>query len=222
MPLAQVLDALVMLAQRLAEWLSHSDSPELAGGSVLELGSLGAGNGLAGLTCWKLGARRVCLTDLPERLPKLRRKVDAMVVNGDTRGITVLGMDWTLPSLPPSLAADRYDLILAPDCVFRPELYAPLLSTLGALCGKDRYQRVLLAVAASSEAPERRAESFLAAAHDAGWVSTPLPWREFAPPPPAGSLEALRRRQCQVHELRRGRTSAGGGRVMEPSRHSAS
>ena len=189
-----------MLAQRLAEWLAQtSDQSSLAGCSVLELGSIGAGTGLAGLAAWRAGAKRVCLSDSSENVPRLQRKLRSAAIDGKPASIKVVELDWTAP-LSLTMAAKRFDLILAADCVYRHELIAPLLSTLRALAGKDRHQRVLLATAADRGSST---EAFLTAAHAAGWAVTRQEW-PGAHTFPQGSIEVLRHRQCELHELRCG------------------
>ena len=57
-------------------------------GQVLELGS---GTGFVGLALAKLGASRVTLTDLPQRLPILKRNVEE---NGLEDAVSVQALAW--------------------------------------------------------------------------------------------------------------------------------
>lgn len=188
-------------ATLLAEHLTHTAST-IAGRSVIELGS---GVGAAALAAASAGARHICLTDLPENLPQLHQAAaqhhadaGASVTSMANAKVSVLALDWTAP-LPASVAAERFDLILCADCVFWPELFSPLLSTLGALC-TDGQQRVLLAAMDR----QGRARAFVDAASAAGWVTTRLDWPSPRRALREGSLEALRREQCHLYEMRRG------------------
>ena len=183
-------------ATLLAEHLTHAASA-IRGRAVIELGS---GVGAAALAATSAGARHVCLTDLPENLPQLHSAVqrhDANLAAGREVKVSVCALDWTTP-LPAEVAAERFDLVLCADCVFWPALFSPLLSTLGALC-TDGHQRVLLAAMDR----QGRAREFVAAAKAAGWVSTRLDWPSPRRALPEGSLEALRRDQCHLYEMRR-------------------
>ena len=185
-------------AKALGEWLHESPAaPKLIGLSVLELG---AGCGLAGFAASLAGAAAVCLTELPENLPRLRELIAANACSV----VSAEPLDWTQP-LPPSIAAKRWDVILASDCVFWPGLFEPLLRTLAGLHAAAR---------ARAEPPPRaflsmtdrlgRARQFAAAARERGWVLDELQPCQPAGSraPPAHSLEALRREACELYELR--------------------
>ena len=98
----------------------------LRGARVLELGS---GLGIPGLAAWASGASHVLLTDLEENLPRLREVVVANVAGGP---VEVLALDWSQP-LPAEVAMQRFDYVLAADCVYWTGLFEPLLHTLCAL-----------------------------------------------------------------------------------------
>lgn len=97
-------------AQQLSEWLHASEAPPLTGRNCLELG---AGCGLAGLSAWLAGAARVCLTDLPENLPRLEQLVQH---NNAAPTVTCAALDWTSP-LPQELACIQWHVVLAADCM---------------------------------------------------------------------------------------------------------
>ena len=99
---------------------------DVNGKSVLELG---AGSSLPGLAAYAHGAAHVALTDLEENLALLRH---AIARNGAADRAAAHSLDWCAPP-PPALAARRWDVVLAADCVFWPSLFAPLLATLAAL-----------------------------------------------------------------------------------------
>jgi predicted nicotinamide N-methyase len=181
-------------AQLLAELLPRKPAT-VAGLSVLELGA--GHSGTAGLAAWRAGAARVRLTELPENTAALERAVHQSCASSS---VTVAALDWTRP-LPADIATARFDVILAADCVYWPALFEPLLSTLAALC-KDGHAVVILAAADR----QGRAQAFLSAASEAGWASTRLEWAAPARRLPDDSMEALRRKQCLLYELRRARS----------------
>ena len=185
-------------AKELGEWLHESPAaPKLSGLSVLELG---AGCGLAGFAASLAGAASVCLTELPENVPRLHE----LIASNARASVSAVALDWTQP-LPPAIAATRWDVILASDLVFWPGLFEPLLRTIAGLHA---------AAAARGEPPPRaflamtdrlgRARQFAAAAREAGWVLDALQpcTATGARAPPAQSLEALRREACELYELR--------------------
>jgi len=183
-------------AQLLAEWLFANAGPiGLAGRSVLELG---AGCGLPGLTAWAAGAGRVCLTDVPENLPRL---AECVSLNSAAASVAVL--DWTAP-LPLELSSTSWDIILASDCVFWPTLFEPLLSVLGALCPANVAPAPRIFLAMTDRLG--RVQAFAAAARAAGWALDALPCPLPARPPPPQSLETLRREACGLYELHRAHT----------------
>ena len=130
---------------------------DVNGKSVLELG---AGSSLPGLAAYAHGAAHVALTDLEENLPLLRH---AIARNGADDRAAAHALDWCAPP-PPALAARRWDVVLAADCVFWPQLFAPLLATLAALADEDTL--VLLAVTSRLG----RDAAFRGDAERAGWT----------------------------------------------------
>uniref|UniRef100_A0A7S3FL12 Calmodulin-lysine N-methyltransferase n=1 Tax=Haptolina ericina TaxID=156174 RepID=A0A7S3FL12_9EUKA len=135
----------------------------IAGKSVLELG---AGCGLPGLAAWCVGARRVLLTDVAENIPRLSQLIEQ---NGASSAVAVAELDWTQP-VPATIASAGWDLVVAADCVFWPELWLPLLNTLAAITnGRPRATpppRVLLTIVDRLG----RARAFCDATHAAGWA----------------------------------------------------
>jgi predicted nicotinamide N-methyase len=101
------------------------------GQRVLELG---AGCGLVGIVAATLGAREVCLTDLPYALPLLTENIMANQhqfhnADEDCR-VTCTTCDWFHPS---AVHNTTVDVILVADCVWLEELVDPLLHTLDKL-----------------------------------------------------------------------------------------
>ena len=133
------------------------------GRSVVELG---AGAGLAGLASAVLGAARVVLTDLPENLPLLQRNAAR---NG--LDVSVAAFDW----LTPTTLGERFDVVLAADCVFWPELFEPLLNAIEAVAAPDAV--VLVAVTHRLG----RTDAFLEKLRRRGWTASPRPRRRDAP-----------------------------------------
>lgn len=109
--------------------LSHIAQPETL--NVIELGS---GCGLVGITLAALRPKcHILLTDLPEAMdilgynisqsqPALGSKVEQMVLDWDDK-------------LPPSVAPERYDLVLVSECTYNDRSIPALVKTLFALAG---------------------------------------------------------------------------------------
>ena len=105
------------------------------GKRVLELGS---GVGAVGIGARLFGASRVVLTDIEDVVPLLEANIDLNHV----QDVTAVALDW-FQDVPSAILEERFDLILASDVVYDPELHAPLLRTLGVLL--DRVPVCLLA-----------------------------------------------------------------------------
>jgi predicted nicotinamide N-methyase len=132
------------------------------GKRVLELG---AGAGLAGLACAVHGAARVVLTDLPENLPLLQRNAARNELD-----VSVAPFDWMAPNL-----GEQFDVVLAADCVFWPELFEPLLNAIEAVARPDG--TVLIAVTHRLG----RTDAFLEKLRRRGWSAYARPRRRDAP-----------------------------------------
>ena len=127
---------------------------------------LGAGAGLAGLACKVLGAARVVLTDLPENLPLLQRNAARNELD-----VSVAPFDW----LTPTTLGERFDVVLAADCVFWPELLEPLLNAIEAVAAPGAV--VLIAVTHRLG----RTDAFLEKLRRRGWTASARPRRRDAP-----------------------------------------
>ena len=115
---------------------STSGSDECVQGKrVLELGS---GVGAVGIGARLFGASRVVLTDIEDVVPLLEANVELNHV----QDVTAVALDW-FQDVPSAVLDESFDLILASDVVYDPELHAPLLKTLGILL--DRVPVCLLA-----------------------------------------------------------------------------
>ena len=148
--------------ERLVELL-QSRRELVAGKRIVELGS---GTGVAGLASAALGAARVVLTDLAENLPLLQRNAAR---NG--LDVSVAAFDW----LTPTTLGERFDVVLAADCVFWPELFEPLLNAIEAVARPDG--TVLVAVTHRLG----RTDAFLEKLRRRGWTASPRPRRRDAP-----------------------------------------
>lgn len=108
-----------------------------ARGAVRGRRVLGLGSGMAPLelTAAALGAH-VLATDLPVALTILRANgdVNASVVAKGGGTFATAALTWGDDKLPPELAAaGPFSFILASDCIFWPELFAPLVRTFAAV-----------------------------------------------------------------------------------------
>ena len=71
-----------------------------------------------------------------------------IALNGAGDVVRAAALDWTQP-LPEAISAHAWDVVLAADCVFWPELFEPLLSTMGALvAAADGFTAVALTAGA--------------------------------------------------------------------------
>jgi predicted nicotinamide N-methyase len=126
----------------LAKLLEHSGAVR-PGAAVLELG---AGTGLVSIACAALGARRVWLTDLEYALGNAALNVAR---NAAYAGhvCTCLELDWVAPARGlAALAGEQIDLAVAADVIWVPELVAPFVSALRAVCiAHPELREVLLA-----------------------------------------------------------------------------
>ena len=105
------------------------------GKRVLELGS---GVGAVGIGARLFGASRVVLTDIEDVVPLLEANIELNHVEH----VTAVALDW-FQDVPSAVLDESFDLILASDVVYDPDLHAPLLKTLGVLL--DRIPVCLLA-----------------------------------------------------------------------------
>eukprot|EP00243_Klebsormidium_subtile_P000286 TRINITY_DN10499_c0_g1_i2.p1 TRINITY_DN10499_c0_g1~~TRINITY_DN10499_c0_g1_i2.p1 ORF type:complete len:258 (-),score=32.23 TRINITY_DN10499_c0_g1_i2:190-963(-) len=118
----------------LAKFLEHGADQgwfDVRGKTCAELG---AGCGLVGLTVAFLGAARVILTDMPDRLRLLQQNVEDNYVapKGSPTVLEVVELLWgTEP--PAALQDPPPDWIVASDVVYDDETFADLLKTLKEL-----------------------------------------------------------------------------------------
>jgi len=96
--------------------------------------SLGAGAGALELAAAALGAA-VLATDAAPALPRLRAHAEANAAVACARGgaLAVAELDWRAPLPAGVAAAGPFSFVLCSDCVFWPELFAPLAATAAAV-----------------------------------------------------------------------------------------
>jgi len=97
----------------------------VAGKRVLELGS---GVGAVGIGAKLFGAQRVTLTDVAAVVSLLEANIEL----NNVEDVTAVALDW-FEDVPQAVLDEPFDLILASDVVYDPDLHAPLLKTLEVL-----------------------------------------------------------------------------------------
>lgn len=130
-----------LLARAIGEGAWRDVLPSFAGCSVAELG---AGPGLPGLVCARLGARSVTLTDLVELIPLIDKNIE---LNGLQSVCAAETLDWMDAGRSPLAASNRgtegpLDILLAADVVYVEE-QEPLLGAMVALMAPGHTQLVL-------------------------------------------------------------------------------
>ena len=144
-----------------------------AGRSVLELGS---GTGLVGLFLAALlhraraSPRCVHVTDRADHVPIMRENVarNALLLRAPASpsapagGVVAGECEWGREAYPELEGGAPFDLVIGTDVAYSPELHAPLITTLRAVCGAATV--VLLGVTRSDTPP-----SFFAALGRAGF-----------------------------------------------------
>ena len=120
---------------RLCEYLCESQvATTIRGKSVIELG---AGTGLPGLVCSRLGAKSVTLTDLPSELDLLRLNVDENKRDGyGDAPVDVRACAWGKLD---AFSGERFDVVIVSDVLYHQphETMRALAETLKALVAKD-------------------------------------------------------------------------------------
>jgi len=94
---------------------------------------LGSGLGALELTCASCLGAHVIATDLPCVMPLLCRNVEVNALALGDGAVKATCLDWNDGELPPEVAAEPFDFILASDCVYWPSLFQPLIRTLCSL-----------------------------------------------------------------------------------------
>lgn len=137
----QVLAA--MLFESTQDKHDGSLSIPLIGRDVVELG---AGTGLPALTCARLGAAKVCITDYPDE-GILKAIKENIAMNEFNHIATVKGLDWgDTRQLEEVVACSfrTYDLILCADVLWLSTSHDDLLRTITTLLKRSISSRVLV------------------------------------------------------------------------------
>ena len=119
-------------ADYLGRTTSASSSPELS--TLSDVLELGAGVGLCGIFCAKLGCPRVVITDLAEALDTITANIS---LNASTTNAEAAELRWgealQTEQIIATFDAAHPPLVIAADCVYWECLYMPLLQTLRQL-----------------------------------------------------------------------------------------
>ena len=119
---SSVWSSSVKLATFLAE------NPDLVRAKrVLELGS--GCTGLSGIAALKLGAHFTTFTDLPGVLDALQMNVEENIAGNDTPHFQIVQLDWSNVAAS-AVSGEKYDLILAAECLYDALLVGPFLSVI--------------------------------------------------------------------------------------------
>lgn len=124
------------------EYYTSSEEIELKPFRILELG---AGTGYVGIALAKL-LRRPCqvyITDLEQVVPLIKENVELSNIPSDAAEVIVERLHWGNKGDADRLLKEgRFDLVVVSDCVYFPELFGMLQSTLLDVC--DMSTRVVI------------------------------------------------------------------------------
>eukprot|EP00940_MAST-03C_sp_MAST-3C-sp2_P003115 g3115.t1 len=171
----------------LAKFLEHAfPIDNIRGRNVIELGS--GTHGIAGLSASALGASSVLLTDLPYALSTLRSNVERQTW---TSHVSVAALDWTRPLALPKASPSSFDVILAADCVWLPDLVDPFVSTLRHLADLKTSDAAVAFVALLAHQTRSRKtdEKLFRALEEKGFRTTELAQKKI---PQAFRTDAIR------------------------------
>jgi predicted nicotinamide N-methyase len=126
-----------------------SSPPKL---NVLELGS---GTGVVGIAAVLSWHSKVTITDLPSFLPKMQENVNQNLTVSEIERVSCLALEWGLPIPVEILKNGPYDLILVSDCIYKEELFQPLINTIIIICQNSADCQVLIAQQVRRKADKR-------------------------------------------------------------------
>lgn len=95
---------------------------------------LGAGNGMAGLLVGKIfpNAAEVIVTDAADHLGLMERNI---AMNATTvTNVKAHVLDWLQPQ---AANLKKFDIVLALECIYRENLYGPLIHSFDSVCHED-------------------------------------------------------------------------------------
>jgi predicted nicotinamide N-methyase len=136
-PGGRVWDGSACLARFIAT--SSIWCPRVRSGQIRII-ELGAGVGLPSLTCAKLGATSVCVTDREQYVDLLRQNVNHNLTVSEAAKVRVQALEWgQVKSFWKGGGSRRYDLVLASELlgVGDEGLFDLLIKTLEDLCDDD-------------------------------------------------------------------------------------
>lgn len=131
---------------------------------VLELG---AGCGIVGITLsqfFNANLSHVILTDLPEASDILTQNLSSSTLSLSSPP-THQVLDWS-SSLPPNIAATKWDIVLVADCTYNPDVVPDLVKTLESIGQGNGDVLVLLAMKVRHESEM----VFFDLMRDSGWM----------------------------------------------------
>ena len=162
----RVWDAALGLSAYLLRTLVHSPARVVQSRAAMQAShrhvlELGAGPGLPGLmlASFPKAAARVTLTDIvPLTLDNLRCNAASLAASlplAAAARVSVASYDWCLEADANAARFPGVDLVLAADCIYDPELGAPLLATVRALLRRNPHAVALIAAERRGDAWER-------------------------------------------------------------------
>ncbi|TFK46266.1 hypothetical protein OE88DRAFT_1707695 [Heliocybe sulcata] len=169
-------------ARAFASYLDeHRDIYE--GRTVLELG---AGGGLPGIVCALNGAKKVMLTDYPDRelVENMQYNVDVNLEEQRKKNVVVQGYLWgqsvdsLLPLTPDGVG---FDLIILSDLVFNHSQHDALLKTCNLAVSKSSTACMLVFYTHHRPKYAQRDLEFFTKARKAGWQCENILTRRYPP-----------------------------------------
>lgn len=123
----------------IAYWRMHAMSARelFFGKRVLELGS---GTGMVGIFCAaSFEPKRVILTDQSSQLAQLRANVARNSAFFKNVSVNVMELNWGDQEQLNDVTRSEFDVLVATDVAYLPELYHPLLESMEALLTKSNF-----------------------------------------------------------------------------------
>ncbi|KAI9791915.1 MAG: hypothetical protein M1833_001297 [Piccolia ochrophora] len=157
---------------------------------------LGTGCGIVGIALAQLLPKvRVVLTDLPDAMERVHTNIEDMPQ--DKKGcMSFHVVDWSA-NLPPTIAKEHFDLIVAADCTYNPSTAPSLVQTFVSLASSSPEACILVAMKVRHPAEAVFFELMKAGElMQSGHASIPLPT-------PRGEEDAVEEQCIDVYTFRR-------------------